>query len=282
MSRRHCPHISGFKEVHVTGWQPQCPSGHPHDTSCHTEDVSVECTAALPPCGLMTKFCHIADIDSKAGTSRLTFAFIKPGYVFLSHEEMPADSTRWRSWQACAGCWKRSTGANRGWGQRPISPWVPGTGGIPAELCPGEGWAEAAQQSRASQKPCTWDSAFRVMTSSSWSSSLQAYAMLMAVSCLSPVRTQICRPAWRSLVMVSGTPSCRRSSIPVAPGQTHSGVGEPSTHMPPDPEVCEWHTPTQTRGWPGPHPGASEVCLSGKHYDDSLRTVGDTFSLLTS
>lgn len=63
----------------------------------------------------------------------------------------------------------------------------------------------------------TGDSAFNVMISSSWSSSLQAYAILTAVSCLSPVRTQICNPALRKLAMVSGTPSCKRSSIPVAP-----------------------------------------------------------------
>lgn len=54
--------------------------------------------------------------------------------------------------------------------------------------------------------------------------------MLMAVSCLSPVRTQICRPAWRNLAMVSGTPSCRRSSIPVAPGQTCKYRWAPSAH----------------------------------------------------
>lgn len=43
--------------------------------------------------------------------------------------------------------------------------------------------------------------------------------MLTAVSCLSPVNTQIFIPAsWRDAI-VSGTPSCRRSSIPVAPGQ---------------------------------------------------------------
>lgn len=39
----------------------------------------------------------------------------------------------------------------------------------------------------------------------------------MAVSCLSPVSTQICRPALRRAAMVSGTPSWSRSSMPVAP-----------------------------------------------------------------
>lgn len=44
----------------------------------------------------------------------------------------------------------------------------------------------------------------------------------MAVSCLSPVSTQIWRPALRRAVMVSGTPSCSRSSMPVAPGKEAS------------------------------------------------------------
>lgn len=65
--------------------------------------------------------------------------------------------------------------------------------------------------------PLTWESAFSVRISSSGSSSLQAYAMLTAVSCLSPVSTHICRPAFRRASMVSGTPSCSRSSMPVAP-----------------------------------------------------------------
>lgn len=63
----------------------------------------------------------------------------------------------------------------------------------------------------------TIDSAFKVRRSSSWSRSLQEYPIFTAVSCLSPVRTQICSPALRSLVIVSGTPSCKRSSMPVAP-----------------------------------------------------------------
>lgn len=71
----------------------------------------------------------------------------------------------------------------------------------------------------------TWESAFSVRISSSGSSSLQAYAILMAVSCLSPVNTQICRPAFRRAAMVSGTPSCSRSSIPVAP------EGEETWHL---------------------------------------------------
>ena len=41
--------------------------------------------------------------------------------------------------------------------------------------------------------------------------------MLMAVSCLSPVNTHTFMPASFKLSMASGTPSCRRSSIPVAP-----------------------------------------------------------------
>lgn len=63
-------------------------------------------------------------------------------------------------------------------------------------------------------------SVLMVKTVSLWSRSLQEYAMLTAVSCLSPVSTQICIPASRSAAIVSGTPSCSRSSIPVAPGQT--------------------------------------------------------------
>ena len=47
--------------------------------------------------------------------------------------------------------------------------------------------------------------------------SLQLWAMLMAVSCLSPVSTHTTMPASRSLAITSGTPSCNRSSIPVAP-----------------------------------------------------------------
>ena len=46
---------------------------------------------------------------------------------------------------------------------------------------------------------------------------LQLKAMLMAVSCLSPVRTHTTIPASRSRAMASGTPSCSRSSIPVVP-----------------------------------------------------------------
>lgn len=41
--------------------------------------------------------------------------------------------------------------------------------------------------------------------------------MLTAVSCLSPVKTQSWIPASRRAAIVSGTPSCSRSSIPVAP-----------------------------------------------------------------
>lgn len=41
--------------------------------------------------------------------------------------------------------------------------------------------------------------------------------MLMAVSCLSPVRTQILMSAFIRVAMVSGTPACRRSSMAVAP-----------------------------------------------------------------
>lgn len=41
--------------------------------------------------------------------------------------------------------------------------------------------------------------------------------MLMAVSCLSPVRTQILISALIRVAMVSGTPAWRRSSMAVAP-----------------------------------------------------------------
>mmetsp|Transcript_7679 Transcript_7679/g.25051 ORF Transcript_7679/g.25051 Transcript_7679/m.25051 type:complete len:227 (-) Transcript_7679:288-968(-) len=49
------------------------------------------------------------------------------------------------------------------------------------------------------------------------SSSWQATPMLMAVSSLSPVRTQTLTPASKSAWTVSGTPSCKRSSIAVDP-----------------------------------------------------------------
>lgn len=55
---------------------------------------------------------------------------------------------------------------------------------------------------------------------SNWSvarKSLQAHAMLMAVSCLSPVSTHTLIPALCKASMVSGTSSCNRSTIPVAP-----------------------------------------------------------------
>ena len=45
----------------------------------------------------------------------------------------------------------------------------------------------------------------------------QEYPILMAVSCLSPVKTQILIPADRRLAIVRGTPSCNLSSIAVAP-----------------------------------------------------------------
>jgi hypothetical protein len=44
--------------------------------------------------------------------------------------------------------------------------------------------------------------------------------MLMAVSWRSPVSTQILMPACDSLTIVSGTPSCSLSSMPVAPNST--------------------------------------------------------------
>mmetsp|Transcript_27836 Transcript_27836/g.69960 ORF Transcript_27836/g.69960 Transcript_27836/m.69960 type:complete len:298 (+) Transcript_27836:1849-2742(+) len=46
--------------------------------------------------------------------------------------------------------------------------------------------------------------------------------MLMAVSCLSPVRTQILTPASSSVRSVSGTPSCSLSSMPVIPSRRRS------------------------------------------------------------
>ena len=46
----------------------------------------------------------------------------------------------------------------------------------------------------------------------------------MAVSCLSPVKTQILIPADRRLAIVRGTPSCNLSSIAVAPGEKSSKI----------------------------------------------------------
>ena len=46
---------------------------------------------------------------------------------------------------------------------------------------------------------------------------IPAHWIFCLPTCLSPVRTQTLRPPWRSLAMVSGTPSCRRSSMPVTP-----------------------------------------------------------------
>lgn len=51
---------------------------------------------------------------------------------------------------------------------------------------------------------------------------LQAYPMLMAVSCLSPVRTQMRIPACASCLIASGTPSCNLSSIAVQPSRRRS------------------------------------------------------------
>mmetsp|Transcript_3683 Transcript_3683/g.9268 ORF Transcript_3683/g.9268 Transcript_3683/m.9268 type:complete len:263 (+) Transcript_3683:1445-2233(+) len=48
-------------------------------------------------------------------------------------------------------------------------------------------------------------------------SSWQANPMFSAVSCLSPVSTQILIPALASVAMASGTPTCSLSSIAVAP-----------------------------------------------------------------
>lgn len=59
--------------------------------------------------------------------------------------------------------------------------------------------------------------------------SLQAKAILIAVSCLSPVRTHTLIPASCRASMVSGTSSCRRSTIPVAPGsQDTIRLGQPT------------------------------------------------------
>lgn len=44
----------------------------------------------------------------------------------------------------------------------------------------------------------------------------QLIPMLIAVSCLSPVKTQILIPASCNVWIVSGTPSCNLSSIAVA------------------------------------------------------------------
>lgn len=57
----------------------------------------------------------------------------------------------------------------------------------------------------------------RIKSLSSGSRSLHAWAMLIAVSCLSPVSIQILMPAFWRASIDSGTPSCRRSSMPVAP-----------------------------------------------------------------
>lgn len=59
------------------------------------------------------------------------------------------------------------------------------------------------------------------ITRSSSSRRPQAYPMLTAVSGLSPVSTHTFIPASRSAWMVSGTFSCRRSSMPVAPARGH-------------------------------------------------------------
>mmetsp|Transcript_13669 Transcript_13669/g.47220 ORF Transcript_13669/g.47220 Transcript_13669/m.47220 type:complete len:372 (-) Transcript_13669:1755-2870(-) len=50
-------------------------------------------------------------------------------------------------------------------------------------------------------------------------SMLHAMAMLMAVSCLSPVSTQILMPPAASAAMVAGTPSCSLSSMEVEPSR---------------------------------------------------------------
>lgn len=69
-----------------------------------------------------------------------------------------------------------------------------------------------------------------LITRSSSSSSLQAYPMLTAVSNLSPVSTHTWIPASRSATMVSGTPSCRRSSMPVAPAARHKSKVRQDSH----------------------------------------------------
>lgn len=77
-------------------------------------------------------------------------------------------------WQARSECQKHNTGANRAEGKGPphsgCQKWK---AFFPALLW---GWwgVRLPRQSGSPRHPPTWDSAFRVMTSSSWSSSLQA------------------------------------------------------------------------------------------------------------
>jgi hypothetical protein len=52
-----------------------------------------------------------------------------------------------------------------------------------------------------------------------WRSSLHENPMLIAVSCLSPVSTQILIPAFASVLIVFGTSSCSLSSMAVAPSR---------------------------------------------------------------
>lgn len=85
------------------------------------------------------------------------------------------------------------------------------------------GWGAATYLNTQSLFGLTWFSVLMEYTVSVWSSSLQEYAIVTAVSCLSPVKTQSWIPACRSAAMVSGTPSWSRSSIPVAPGKSKDG-----------------------------------------------------------
>mmetsp|Transcript_12492 Transcript_12492/g.34460 ORF Transcript_12492/g.34460 Transcript_12492/m.34460 type:complete len:282 (+) Transcript_12492:1130-1975(+) len=65
----------------------------------------------------------------------------------------------------------------------------------------------------------------------------QALPILRAVSSLSPVSIQIAIPAEHRCWMVSGTPSCKRSSMPVAPNNLSPGF------------VSISHTSLSTRIW---------------------------------
>lgn len=155
------------------------------------------------PGDLMKKISDTVDMDTLSGKSRLNFAIIKPRCVFF--ERNLRNSSKFHILQgnnehvlSARNITQRCK--QRGRGKRPTSQWLPET---EAPWWPSHRallWVLArhvAASGRAGPplNPPTRDSAFRVMMSSSWSRSLQAYAMLMAVSCLSPVRTQICSPA---------------------------------------------------------------------------------------
>jgi hypothetical protein len=77
---------------------------------------------------------------------------------------------------------------------------------------------EVAKQYTTAFVSVRGSTAFVSVRGSTW----QAAAMLMAVSSLSPVHTQIFMPAIASWWIVSGTPSWSLSSIAVAPSSSRS------------------------------------------------------------